>query len=161
MQYISDWVEHNVIPKWLPFPKSHRVFNSSDAISPINCGGHDKENMGWVLDFAKRGFDGVVHLMPFACLPELVNLGKFPTVSEKLDLPIISLSLDEQMGEAHVKTRLEAFSDLIKSKHYKKAGNPRDRVSEFIKNAEEKVELKAKEVKDSMKSSPKAEYQTK
>lgn len=161
VQYISDWVEHNVIPKWLPFPKSHRVFNSSDAISPINCGGHDKENMGWVLDFAKRGFDGVVHLMPFACLPELVNLGKFPTVSEKLDLPIISLSLDEQMGEAHVKTRLEAFSDLIKSKHYKKAGNPRDRVSEFIKNAEEKVELKAKEVKDSMKSSPKAEYQTK
>ena len=73
--------------------------------------------MGWVYDFAARGFDGVVHLMPFACLPELVNLGKFPAVSEELQMPILSLSLDEQMGEAHVKTRLEAFADLIRSKH--------------------------------------------
>ena len=117
VQYISDWVIHNLVPKWLPFPKSHRVFKSSDALSPLNCGGHDKENMGWVLDFHKRGFDGVVHLMPFACLPELVNLGKFPAVSKELDMPIMSLSLDEQMGEAHVRTRLEAFSDLIVSKH--------------------------------------------
>ena len=67
--------------------------------------------------FAQRGFDGVVHLMPFACLPELVNLGKFPAISNELNMPILSLSLDEQMGEAHVKTRLEAFSDLIRSKH--------------------------------------------
>ena len=51
-------------------------------------------------------------------LPELVNLGKFPAISAELDMPILSLSLDEQMGEAHVKTRLEAFTDLAKSKHY-------------------------------------------
>ena len=129
VQYISDWVNHNIVPKWLPFPKSHRVFKSSKDYTPLNCGGHEKENVGWVLDFKKRNFDGVVHLMPFACLPELVNLGKFPAISEELDLPILSLSLDEQMGEAHVKTRLEAFSDLIVSKHNarynkKKASKP-------------------------------------
>lgn len=117
VQYISDWVMHNIVPAHLPFPKSHRVFRLSDPVAPINCGGHDKENMGWVFDFAQRGFDGVIHLMPFACLPELVNLGKFPAISNELNMPILSLSLDEQMGEAHVKTRLEAFSDLIRSKH--------------------------------------------
>ncbi len=117
VQYISDWLCHNLVPQKLPFPKSHRVMKLSDKVSPINCGGHDKENMGWVYDFHSRGFDGIVHLMPFACLPELVNLGKFPAISEELDMPILSLSLDEQMGEAHVKTRLEAFSDLITSKH--------------------------------------------
>ncbi len=122
VQYISDWIKHNVVPEWISlFPKSHRVDRLSNHISPLNCGGHEKENMGWVYDFKKRGFDGVVHLMPFACLPELVNLGKFPAISKELDLPILSLSLDEQMGEAHVKTRLEAFSDLIKSKHNAKA----------------------------------------
>lgn len=120
VQYISDWVEHNIVPQWLPFPKSHRICKKSDAVAPLNCGGHDKENMGWVFDFAERGFDGVVHLMPFACLPELVNLGKFPTISERLHMPILSLSLDEQMGEAHVKTRLEAFTDLCRSKHQAK-----------------------------------------
>lgn len=162
VQYISDWVEHNVIPKWLPFPKSHRVFNSSDKISPINCGGHDKENMGWVLDFAKRGFDGVVHLMPFACLPELVNLGKFPAVSEKLNMPIISLSLDEQMGEAHVKTRLEAFSDLIKSKHNAKQEVSQRIVTDSLESAARKVGTKVDKVKENLQTSPAApEYQTK
>lgn len=166
VQYISDWVEHNIVPQWLPFPKSHRVFKLSDEISPINCGGHDKENMGWVIDFAKRGFDGVVHLMPFACLPELVNLGKFPAVSEELGLPIISLSLDEQMGEAHVKTRLEAFTDLIRNKHLAKQRNKTGGVSETIESvahsAAARVGSKVDEVKDNMKSTPsKPEYQTK
>lgn len=162
VQYISDWVEHNVIPKWLPFPKSHRVFNSSAKVSPINCGGHDKENMGWVMDFAKRGFDGVVHLMPFACLPELVNLGKFPEVSKMLDMPIMSLSLDEQMGEAHVKTRLEAFSDLIKSKHAAKQNVKHAGVTDKVGYAAKRVGDKACEVKENMTaSSVSPEYQTK
>lgn len=138
VQYISDWVEHNIVPKWLPFPKSHRVFKKSDEVAPLNCGGHDKENMGWVFDFAERGFDGVVHLMPFACLPELVNLGKFPTISERLNMPILSLSLDEQMGEAHVKTRLEAFTDLCRSKHSAKKCK-RENCGREISGAEEKA----------------------
>lgn len=162
VQYISDWVEHNVVPKWLPFPRSHRIFNSSDKISPINCGGHDKENMGWVLDFAKRGFDGVVHLMPFACLPELVNLGKFPAVSKKLNMPIISLSLDEQMGEAHVKTRLEAFTDLIRSKHFAKQKSTQSNVADSLESAARKVGTKVDKVKENLQTSPVSpEYQTK
>lgn len=138
VQYISDWMMHNIIPAWMPFPKSHRVFRLSDKIAPINCGGHDKENMGWVYDFASRGFDGVVHLMPFACLPELVNLGKFPAVSEELNLPILSLSMDEQMGEAHVKTRLEAFADLLAFKHTAKQDKKADGVkAESAENAKQ------------------------
>lgn len=161
VQYISDWVEHNIVPQWLPFPKSHRVFKMSDDIAPINCGGHDKENMGWVLDFAKRGFDGVVHLMPFACLPELVNLGKFPAVSEELNLPIMSLSLDEQMGEAHVKTRLEAFTDLVRGKHFAKQKAMRQGVTDSIEEVAKKVGTKVEEVKDNLTPQSPPEYQTK
>lgn len=154
VQYISDWVEHNIVPQWLPFPKSHRVFRMSDKVAPLNCGGHDKENMGWVHDFAKRGFDGVVHLMPFACLPELVNLGKFPAISKELNMPIMSLSLDEQMGEAHVKTRLEAFTDLIKSKHYaKQKQGIGDAIGSAAQSAARKAQSKAQEVKDNLAAS--------
>ena len=157
VQYISDWVEHNIMPKWLPFPKSHRVFRMSDKVAPLNCGGHDKENMGWVHDFARRGFDGVVHLMPFACLPELVNLGKFPAISKELNMPIMSLSLDEQMGEAHVKTRLEAFTDLIKSKHYaKQKASIGDTIGSAAQSAARKAHSKAQEVKDNLKTAPAA-----
>lgn len=162
VQYISDWVEHNLVPHWLPFPKSHRVFKKSGKVSPINCGGHDKENMGWVMDFARRGFDGVVHLMPFACLPELVNLGKFPEISKRLSMPIMSLSLDEQMGEAHVKTRLEAFTDLIKSKHFARQGVKRAGVVDSFGSAARKVGTKVDEIKDNIQtSSVSPKYQTK
>lgn len=123
VQYISDWVLHNIQPKWGFFTKSRRVLKNSDKKAPLNCGGHDKENLGWVYDFAKRDFDGVVHLMPFACLPELVNLSKMPGLSTELSMPILSLSLDEQTGEAHIKTRLEAFTDLARSKHYARINN--------------------------------------
>jgi len=115
-QYISDWVFHNIQPKWGVFTKSRRVFRRGKKYTPINCGGHDKENVGWLMDFKKRGFDGAIHLMPFACLPELVNQSKIPTISKDLDMPILSLSLDEQMGEAHVRTRVEAFVDLVRAK---------------------------------------------
>ncbi|MEG1441691.1 MAG: hypothetical protein RSC29_03425 [Oscillospiraceae bacterium] len=118
VQYTSDWVRDHLTPQWFPYPKVHRVAKLSDEVSPLNTGGHEKHNMGWIFDFKKRGFDGVVHLMPFACLPELVNLGKFPAISKELDMPILSLSLDEQLGEAHIKTRVEAFTDLIRSKHF-------------------------------------------
>ncbi len=151
VQYISDWVEHNLLPKWLPYPKSHRIFKTAGDVAPINCGGHEKENMGWVYDFAKRGFDGVVHLMPFACLPELVNLGKFPAISNELNMPIMSLSLDEQMGEAHVKTRLEAFTDLIRSKHEaKQKSGLGDAIGSAAHSAARMVEDKARKVRDNL-----------
>ena len=99
-------------------------------------------------------------------LPELVNLGKFPAVSEELNIPIMSLSLDEQMGEAHVKTRLEAFTDLIRNKHFAKQKNTLNNVADSLENAAQsaarRVGTKVGEVKDNLKTSPTSpEYQTK
>ena len=71
-----------------------------------------------MIDFAERGFDAVIHLMPFSCLPELVNRSIIPQLSEDLDMPILSISLDEQMGTANLQTRLEAFMELVKGKKF-------------------------------------------
>ena len=68
------------------------------------------------MEFAERGFDGVVHLMPFGCLPELITRSMIPQISEDYDIPILSMSMDEQQGEANTQTRVEAFIDLCRSK---------------------------------------------
>ncbi|MPN44431.1 hypothetical protein SDC9_191996 [bioreactor metagenome] len=73
-------------------------------------------NIGHMVDFAQKGFDGIIHLMPFSCLPELVTRSVIPVFCEDYDIPVLSISLDEQMGAANNQTRLEAFVDLIKSK---------------------------------------------
>jgi len=116
VQSYTHWLRHNMIPKIVNREKSYTVMKKAEKYSKVNCGGHDMENMGWIVDFAERGFDAVVHLMPFSCLPELVTRSVIPAMSEDLKMPILSVSLDEQTGVANMQTRLEAFIDLVNNK---------------------------------------------
>jgi predicted nucleotide-binding protein (sugar kinase/HSP70/actin superfamily) len=79
-------------------------------------GGHGHLNVAAGLDFAHRGFDAVVHFFPFACLPEVLTKTIFARVSKDLDIPILSLSIDEQAGRAGLQTRLEALLDIAWSR---------------------------------------------
>jgi predicted nucleotide-binding protein (sugar kinase/HSP70/actin superfamily) len=56
----------------------------------------------------------VVETLPFTCVPEVTALNILPRVSRDFNLPILSLIFDEQTGHAGVRTRLEAFVDLLK-----------------------------------------------
>ena len=116
IQYISDWLKHNAVPKKINKAESWKMWKKAEQYKVCNCGGHDMENTGAIIDFAKKGYDGVIHLMPFGCLPELVTRSIIPQISEDYDLPILSMSIDEQQGYANVQTRLEAFLELCKSK---------------------------------------------
>lgn len=119
VQYISEWLHHNLIPKRFNNSMSWKTFDMAEEYKLCKCGGHDMENTGWIMEFAKRGYDGIVHLHPFGCLPELVTRSIIPKMSDDLDIPVLSVSLDEQMGEANLQTRIEAFVDLCKSKSTK------------------------------------------
>lgn len=119
VQYISEWVTHNLIPRRFNKSKSWKMDELAEEYGVCLCGGHNKENTGWILDFAKEGYNGVVHMHPFGCLPELVTRSIIPKITDEFDIPILSLSLDEQMGEANLQTRIEAFVDLCKSKSKK------------------------------------------
>ena len=77
------------------------------------------ENTGYIMEFAEMGFDGVVHLMPFGCLPELITRSILPQLSEEYNIPVLTMSIDEQNGEANTQTRLEAFVDLCKNREAK------------------------------------------
>jgi len=98
------------------FSRAHKNAEKAKRYVEVNCGGHDMENIGWIVDFKERGFDAVFHLMPFGCLPELISASAIPTISQELDMPILSLSLDEQSGLANNGTRIEAFIELIKNR---------------------------------------------
>lgn len=116
-QYLSEWVEFNFFPGWLK-ERTHEaeILKKGEPYLPLVIGGHAKQTVGHIVDYHDRGFDGVIHLMPFACLPELVTQSIIPHLSQSLDLPILSLSIDEQTGLANTQTRIEAFIDLLRSK---------------------------------------------
>ena len=85
------------------------------AAVPYLCheiGGHGQINVAAAVNYARRGFDAVIHLFPFTCLPEVIAKTVFVRVSRDFDMPILSISIDEQTGRAGMQTRLEALMDL-------------------------------------------------
>ncbi|ACL69467.1 uncharacterized protein conserved in bacteria [Halothermothrix orenii H 168] len=79
-------------------------------------GGHGLDTVGNTVRFARAGYDGVVQVAPFTCMPEVVAQTILPVVSKKEKISVMSLFLDEHTGDAGFKTRLEAFIDLIERK---------------------------------------------
>lgn len=121
-QYLSDWIDFNMIPHFISHPHEAVVRDMGKEFFPIPIGGHAQENMGWIKQFHEWGYDGVVHLLPFGCLPELMSQSIIPTISKNYNMPIISFSLDEQSGLANNMTRLEAFIDLVKAQKFPAIG---------------------------------------
>lgn len=76
-------------------------------------GGHGQESVGHTVMYGKSNFDGVIHLAPFTCIPEIVAKSILPEVSRDFDIPVMTLFLDENTGQAGTITRLEAFVDML------------------------------------------------
>ncbi|PKQ28382.1 MAG: CoA protein activase [Candidatus Anoxymicrobium japonicum] len=103
------------------------------AASPYlshEVGGDGLLSVGASALFAKRGFDAVAHFLPFTCMPEIIAKGVLERLSSEQDIPVLSLTIDEQTGRAGVETRLEALLDLARArrKNQATAGVPVTRI---------------------------------
>lgn len=61
-----------------------------------------------------KGFDGIIHIKPFGCTPEIGAIPIIRKVCSEAGMPIIFFSFDSQTSETGIKTRLEAFYDMLK-----------------------------------------------
>jgi len=77
-------------------------------------GGEERRSLGEAEIYAKKGYDGVIALKPFTCLPENTAEAIFPYLREKFKIPILSFSLDENFSEVNMLTRIESFIDMLK-----------------------------------------------
>jgi len=64
--------------------------------------------VGKAIDYAKAGFDGIVNVMPFSCMPGTMVSAVSPEVKHDHGIPWINLTFDGQ-EQTHLRTRLEAF----------------------------------------------------
>ena len=116
--FIGSLSQMRFLDKIMP-THNNKVFKFARTYINRPIGGHARESIGESVNFKKEGYDGVIHLYPFSCMPEVVAGAMTPKVSSDYDIPIISICLDEHTGKAGFQTRLEAFVDMIrkKSKH--------------------------------------------
>lgn len=113
---LSDWVNSFLIPSFLRTQETHGQIAArlANRFLKRDIGGDAIESIGDAVLAGQKNSDGVVHLLPFTCMPEIVSQNILPSVRNENDTPVLSLVLDEQMGKAGFVTRLEAFVDLIK-----------------------------------------------
>lgn len=65
------------------------------------------------LEFAKKGYDGIIHVKSFGCTPETDAIPVLQNISTDYKIPILYFSFDSQTSEIGIQTRLEAFYDMI------------------------------------------------
>lgn len=118
----SDWLEHVLKPGLLYQKESHRKRAMKYAKKFITraVGGECLESIGDAVYAARNNADGLIHISPFNCTPEVIAQNILSKVSEEEDIPVLSLVFDECTAKAGFITRLEAFVDLVKRKKFKK-----------------------------------------
>ena len=83
-------------------------------------GGHGRDAIYEMLKYVKEGFDGVIQLLPSFCMPETSVRPILEKIHQETGIPFLSLSLDEQVAEAGIDTRIEAFVDVVKNYYQRK-----------------------------------------
>jgi predicted nucleotide-binding protein (sugar kinase/HSP70/actin superfamily) len=111
---ISHWLKLNVLLDFFNMSGGFRPGELAKPYLGYTVGGHGRETVADAVKYAKQGFDGVIQVAPFTCMPEIVAESVLHRVSRDLGIASMSLVVDEQTGEAGVVTRLEAFVDMIR-----------------------------------------------
>jgi predicted nucleotide-binding protein (sugar kinase/HSP70/actin superfamily) len=84
---------------------------------PIGADGMD--NVARAISLALEGYDGLIHIKPFGCTPEIGAMHILNKVSKDYKIPIIYFTFDNHTSIEGIKTRLEAFYDMIKMRRSK------------------------------------------
>ena len=71
------------------------------------------DNVAHTKELCEHGVDGIIHVKPFGCIPEVGAIPIMDKIAHDYGVPIIFLSFDSQTSEEGIRTRLEAFYDMI------------------------------------------------
>lgn len=66
-----------------------------------------------------EGYDGIIHIKPSGCTPEIGAIPIIKNICNDYKMPIIFFSFDSQTSIEGIKTRLEAFYDMLERKKEK------------------------------------------
>lgn len=110
---LTDWARDNVLFDFLRIGRpGDGARRAAEPYLGHFVGGAGQETVGRTALLADR-VDGVVHVMPFTCLPEIMARAVMPSLVRDMDVPVMTLVFDEHSGREGLTTRLEAFVDLL------------------------------------------------
>ncbi len=91
-----------------------RLLDLADPYVTNHVGAHGTESVAMAHKLMRDGFDGVLHLKPFGCMPEVNAMTALQRMSRENTFPILFISYDAQTSYTGIQTRLEAFCDMLR-----------------------------------------------
>ena len=111
--FISEWTKFSLFLNPLGMDEKDRIHKAAQPYLKRDIGGDGWESVGEKVLHAKK-YDGLVHLAPFTCMPEIIAQNIMPSTKETM--PVLTILCDEQLAKPGMLTRLEAFVDLLERK---------------------------------------------
>ena len=94
----------------------NKILDITHDYLDYTIGADGAESVAHTIELARDGYDGIIHLKPFGCTPEINAMPILQKVSRDYDIPIMYLTFDSQTSGEGIITRLEAFCDMLEMK---------------------------------------------
>lgn len=117
---LNEWVKVHLSLDVKHRMRHKRILKKAAPYLNLCVGGHAWQTIANSVYYSECGLDGIIQVMPFGCMPEIVAESILPEVYRDYGTPIMTLVVDEMTGEAGYFTRLEAFVDLLEQKRRNK-----------------------------------------
>ncbi len=109
--FLSEWTKFSLFLNPLGINEVAKIHKAALPYLKRDVGGEGWESVGEKVLHSKE-YDGLVHIAPFTCMPEIVAQNIMPSTKE--NIPVLTILCDEQLAKTGMLTRLEAFVDLLK-----------------------------------------------
>ena len=108
--FVRDLVRFNPFVYYFGLLEKHRSHKAATPYLSRHVGGDGWQSVGEKVLHA-GDWDGLVHLEPFGCLPEITARNIMSSLKD--GLPVLNIIYDEHTGKAGMVNRLEAFVDML------------------------------------------------
>jgi len=109
--FVRDWVKFNPFLIFLGLREKDRSHKAAMPYLSRHVGGDGWQSVGEKVLHA-GDWDGLIHLEPFGCLPEITARNIMPSLKD--GLLVLNIIYDEHTGKAGIINRLEAFVDMLR-----------------------------------------------
>ena len=107
--------------------RKRKISRQTKAYLTHHIGANGTDSILQTLDYATKGFDGIIQLKSFGCTPELNAAPVLQQISTDFKVPVLQLSFGTHQSETGLLTRLEAFCDILEMRKQANEGNTQPR----------------------------------
>lgn len=93
-----------------------KLINYAYEYVKYKMGADAADNIGRTKYLCRNNYDGIIHIKSSFCTPEIGAMPIINKICSEYSIPVLFLSMDSNTSEVGLKTRIEAFYDMIKMK---------------------------------------------